>query len=165
MPVVSTKRYRRLLRVMVAGIALVLAASTSRLSTSIASAQRTSCSAPSPGVPMRVTAECEDPRFNEPYVDIDEQRPTPAPHRYIHGGFKGTDARFSFYFPPSAQYKGRFFQITHQLLTSENASPEAIGFALASGGYFVQTNLGGAEHAHCKPGVSTRRASNRCATR
>jgi hypothetical protein len=44
-------------------------------------------------------------------------------------------------------YRGRFFQNTHQLLTSENAPPEAIGFAVASGAYYVQTNLGGVEHA------------------
>jgi len=62
---------------------------------------------------MLVTADCIDPRFNQPYVDIDEQRTTPVPHRYVHGGFTGTDARFSFYFPPTEQYHRRFFQITH----------------------------------------------------
>ena len=147
MSVVSTKKYGPLLRTMVTGIVLFLPALTYRSSPSFASAQRTPCSAPSPGAPMLVTAECLDPRFNEPYVDIDEQRATPVAHRYIHGGFKNTDARFSFYFPPSVLYKGRFFQITHQLLTSENASPDTISFAIASGGYFVQTNLGGVEHA------------------
>jgi hypothetical protein len=96
---------------------------------------------------MFVTGDCADPRFNDPYVDIDEQRNTPVPHRYVHGGFKGTDARFSFYFPPREQYQGRFFQNTHQLLTSENAAPGTIAFAVASGAYYVQTNIGGAERA------------------
>ena len=49
-------------------------------------------------------------RLDADRFDIDEQRTTPAPHRYIHGGFKGTDAKFSFYFPPREQYQGRFFQ-------------------------------------------------------
>ena len=30
--------------------------------------------------------------------------------RYVHGGFAGTDTRFSIYFPPPEQYQGRFFQ-------------------------------------------------------
>jgi hypothetical protein len=111
------------------------------------SAQRLPCSSPVAGVPMRVTGDCVDPRFNAPYVDIDEQRSTPVPHRYVHGGFKGTDAKFSFYFPPPAQFQGRFFQNTHQLLTSENGPPANIGFAVASGGYYVQTNIGGVERA------------------
>jgi hypothetical protein len=96
---------------------------------------------------MFVTGDSVDPRFNDPYVDLDEQRNTPAPHRYVHGGFKGTDARFSFYFPPQEQYQGRFFQNTHQLLTSENGAPGTIAFAFASGAYYAQTNIGGAERA------------------
>ena len=96
---------------------------------------------------MFVTAACVDPRFNDPYVDIDEQRNTPVPHRYVHGGFKGTDAKFSFYFPPKELFQGRFFQNTHQLLTSENGPAGNIGFAIASGGYYVQTNIGGVERA------------------
>ena len=63
-------------------------------------AQRPACSSPAAGVPMRVTGDCVEPRFNDPYVDIDKQRNMPVHHRYVHGGFKGTDAKFSFYFPP-----------------------------------------------------------------
>lgn len=96
---------------------------------------------------MFVTGDCVDPRYNDPYVDIDEQRTTPVPHRYVHGGFKGTDAKFSFCFPPREQYQGRFFQNTHQLLTSENGPPGNIAFAIASGAYYVQTNIGGKERA------------------
>src|SRR5690606_17938283 len=51
-----------------------------------------------------------DPMFADPYIDLDEWRDLPVRHRYVHGGFKGTDTRFSFYFPPKDQYQGRFFQ-------------------------------------------------------
>jgi hypothetical protein len=99
-----------------------------------------------PGPPMIVTADCVDPRFKDPFIDTDEMRNTPVPHRDVHGGFTGTGARFSFYFPPKEQYQGRFFQSTHQLQTSENAAPGNISFALASGAYWVQTNMGGPEN-------------------
>ena len=117
--------------------------------------------------PIMVTADSVDPRFNDPYIDVDEWRDAPAPatnvfgqivplsdewadqslrHRYVHGGFKGTDAKFVFAFPPKEHYEGRFFQATHQLLTSEDPLPQNIAFALASGGYAVQTNMGGSEN-------------------
>jgi hypothetical protein len=131
---------------LVGGVAVLVAALMPISSRSWVSAQAT-CSSPAAGAPMLVTGDCVDPRFNKPYVDIDEQRTTPAPHRYVHGGFTGTDAKFSFYFPPREQFQGRFFQNTHQLLTSENGPPNTIGFAVASGAYYVQTNIGGAERA------------------
>jgi hypothetical protein len=46
--------------------------------------------------------------FGEPFVDVDEWRDAPRRHRYVHGGFEGTETRFSFYFPPEEQYSGRF---------------------------------------------------------
>jgi hypothetical protein len=45
--------------------------------------------------------------FGTPYIDGDEQRDEPVPHRYVHGGFEGTDTRFSFYFPTDGSYRGR----------------------------------------------------------
>ena len=129
-----------------ARMAIVFAAAMLFASASVVST-RQACGPSALSAPMRVTADCIDPRFNKPYVDIEEERTTPVPHRYVHGGFTGTDARFSFYFPPKEQYQRRFFQTTHQLLTSENATPGNIGFAVASGAYFVQTNIGGAERA------------------
>ena len=72
--------------------------------------------------------------------------PVKARHLYIHGGFTGTDAKFSFCFPPEEEYQGRFFQVTHQLLAGEEATPRHIAFALASGGYSVQTNMGGSDN-------------------
>jgi Tannase-like family of unknown function (DUF6351) len=52
-----------------------------------------------------------DPFFGEPYVDVDEWREGPRTHRYVHGGFKDTDTRFSFYFPPAGEYDGRFIHM------------------------------------------------------
>jgi hypothetical protein len=90
-----------------------------------------------------------DAMFKEPYIDIDEWRSTPVRHRYVHGGFKGTDMKFSFYLPPKEQFKGRFFQYVTPVPDSENlaqtvlASDNNIGFAADSGAIFVETNGGG----------------------
>ena len=91
-----------------------------------------------------------DPLFAQPYIDIDEWRDAPVRHRYVHGGFKGTDTRFSFYFPPKEQYQGRFFQHVTPVPDSENlaqaipAGPyNKIGSSIAAGAYFVETNGGG----------------------
>jgi len=131
--------------VKLASMAIAIGISMPIMSTMTAAAEP--CRSPAADAPMLVTASCVDPRYNDPYVDVDEQRTTPVPHRYVHGGFKGTDAKFSFYFPPREQFQGRFFQNTHQLLTSENGPASNIGFAIASGGYYVQTNIGGVERA------------------
>jgi hypothetical protein len=133
-------------RAIVAGVAVLLAAVAIVGTRADVSAQA-SCRAPAAGVPILVTGDCVDPRFNTPYVDIDELRTAPVPHRYVHGGFTGTDAKFSFYFPPREQFQGRFFQNTHQLLSSENGPAGTIAFAIASGAYYVQTNIGGTERA------------------
>lgn len=99
------------------------------------------------GEPVTAEASAADPLFKEPYVDIDEWRDQPVRHRYVHGGFKGTDARFSFYFPPKEQYQGRFFQYVTPVPDSENLAPgnglNQIGFSVDSGAYFVETNSGG----------------------
>jgi hypothetical protein len=103
-----------------------------------------------------VTEESVDPQFNDAYIEVDELRVDPVPHRYVHGGFKATDARFSFYFPPKEQYAGRFFHNTYPMATTSDIGPFPIafdvatgdlGFTLASGAYYVQTNLGGADRA------------------
>ena len=91
----------------------------------------------------------KDTIFKEPYVDIDEWRDMPVRHRYIHGGFKGTEARFSFYFPPKEKYQGRFFQYVTPFPDNENISQGAkgeedkIGFSITHGAYFIETNEGG----------------------
>jgi hypothetical protein len=91
------------------------------------------------GEPMLVTADCQDPLLHDPVIDKDEWRDTPVRHRYVNGHFGGTTVRFSFYFAEPDKYQKRFFQNTHQLLTSENAPPNTIAFAIASGGYYVQS--------------------------
>ena len=65
-----------------------------------------------------------DELFKEPYVDVDEWRDGPVRHRYVHGGFKGTDTRFSFYLPPKEQYQGRFFQHITPVPDSENLAQQ-----------------------------------------
>lgn len=100
-----------------------------------------------------------DTLFKSPYVDIDEWRDVPAQHRYVHGGFKGTDTRFSFYFPVKEQYQGRFFQYITPVPDNENLSQGAtgeedkIGFSIASGTYFIETN-GGGKIDFAKPGIN-----------
>jgi hypothetical protein len=92
----------------------------------------------------------KDTQFQLPYVDIDEWRDEPVRHRYIHGGFQGNDTRFSFYFPSKDGYEGRFFQPVYPVQGSENAAQShtegvdnKIGFAISSGAYLVETNMGG----------------------
>ena len=91
-----------------------------------------------------------DTVFKEPFVDVDEWRDKPVRHRYVHGGFKGTGARFSFYFPPKEKYKGHFFQYITPFPDNENLSQTAIGeedrigFSVSHGAYFIETNEGGA---------------------
>ena len=88
--------------------------------------------------------------FDDPYVDLDERRSAPVDHRYVHGGFAGTETRFSIYLPPPEQYQGRFFQhITpvpdnEHLAQGRTGQEDKIGFAIASGAYFLETNGGGA---------------------
>ncbi len=90
-----------------------------------------------------------DTLFKAPYVDVDEWRNEPVRHRYVHGGFKGTENRFSFYFPPKVQYQGRFFQYFTPFPDSENLANNAIGVdnmiecSVKSGAYFIETNSGG----------------------
>jgi len=103
-----------------------------------------------------ITGDSVDPRYNQPFIDVNELRSAPAPHRYVHGGFKGTDAQFSFYFPPAENYRGRFFHNTYPMATTSDVGPFPIqfdvavgdlGFTFDSGAYYIQTNLGGADRA------------------
>lgn len=93
--------------------------------------------------------ETKDSVFSDPFIDMDEWRDEPVRHRYVHGGFEGTQTRFSFYFPPEHKYEGRFFQYITPFPDNENLSQGAsgegdkIGFSIASGAYFIETNGGG----------------------
>ncbi|QFG21401.1 PKD domain-containing protein [Actinomadura sp. WMMB 499] len=110
-----------------------------------AAAAPPACAPPSDGAPLFVTDGCADPRFDQPYVDVDEWRDTPVRHRYVHGGFRGTDAKFSFAFPAPEEYQGRFFHFVNAIPGTENVSALNIGFGMDSGAYYVQTNGGGNE--------------------
>jgi hypothetical protein len=101
---------------------------------------------------VRVTANSVDPIYHKPIVEVDEQRQEPVPHRYVHGRFEGTEARFSFYFPPVGQYGGRLFHNTYPMALTADIGPFPIefevamgdlGFTLDSGAAYVQTNNGG----------------------
>jgi hypothetical protein len=94
-----------------------------------------------------------DPLFDTPYVDIDEWRDDPVRHRFVHGGFEGTDARFAIYFPPAERYQGRFFQPLMPVSGTEYGAASGalthvaglggyIGFCADSGAYLVESNLG-----------------------
>lgn len=101
----------------------------------------------------------EDEVFSRPYIDVDETRGEPAAHRYVHGGFEGTDTRFSLHLPPGDAYEQRFFQYITPVPDSESLSQglsgeeDRIGMALASGAIFIETNGGGPEAA--KMGIGT----------
>lgn len=101
---------------------------------------------------VRTTADTVDPDYHDPVIEIDEARADPVPHRYVHGCFRGTQARFSFYFPPAGQYQGRFFHNTYPMALTSDIGPFPIqfdvavgdlGFTIDSGAYYVQTNNGG----------------------
>src|SRR6478735_8255806 len=93
--------------------------------------------------------EAVDELFTQPFTDIDEWRDQPVRHRYVHGGFAETETRFSIYLPDREQYEGRFFQHITPVPDSENLAQGAsgeedkIGFSIASGAYFLETNGGG----------------------
>src|SRR3954452_19655467 len=105
--------------------------------------------APTPA-PTPLYSPEKDPYFAQPYIDVDEWRELPLRHRYVHGGFKDTETRFSFYFPPTEQYGGRFFQHITPVPDDENLGQKAplnednkIAAAFEGGAYFVETNGGG----------------------
>lgn len=101
------------------------------------------------GKSLQFDKSSKDTMFNAPYIDVDEWRDSPVRHHYIHGGFKNTGTRFSFYFPAKEQYQGRFFQYVTPVPDNENLSQGAtgeadkIGFSVTHGAYFVETNGGG----------------------
>src|SRR5690554_4880165 len=99
---------------------------------------------------MNSTTKETDPLFNQPYVDVDEWRDSPSRHRYIHGGFRGTDTRFIIRMPPAEQYEGRFFQYLTPISISELQAGQIWNgtfpdFCFASGAMAVVSNQGGEE--------------------
>jgi hypothetical protein len=91
-----------------------------------------------------------DPLFDAPFVDVDEWREDPVRHRYVHGGFEGTEARFAIHFPPAERYEGRFFHPLYAVPGNEHTVSSGfmpgtqgwVPFAMSSGAYFVESNQG-----------------------
>ncbi|MCW2529596.1 MAG: hypothetical protein JWM76_4456 [Pseudonocardiales bacterium] len=91
-----------------------------------------------------------DDYFGRPYIDTDTENEQPTPHRYLHGGFEGTDTRFSFCFPPAERYEGRLIQpLEGANAGHENVNTGPLGLvtggldqAFRLGGYTVETNMG-----------------------
>ncbi len=98
----------------------------------------------------------EDEEFSKGYIDTEEDRirklkdGREVPYHYMHGGFEGTDVRFSYCFPMKESYEERFFQHLSPFpgpkeeLASLPATGEddKVGFAITHGAYFVETNMG-----------------------
>jgi hypothetical protein len=102
----------------------------------------------------------EDDFFGDPYVDADEWRELDGVRfRYVHGGFGGTDTRFSFYFPTPEAYRGRFIswieggqggQEANALMGAAATINPAFGAEV--GAVIVESNQGhiGADLAGCR---------------
>jgi hypothetical protein len=109
--------------------------------------------------------------FNLPYIDIDEWRDVPIRHRFVQGGFKGTEARFVMYLPPKDAYGGRFFQAINAVPLSPEMAANVMGgvdqfvsFCFDSGAAAVASNMGGFNatanpNSKADPTVSTYRVS------
>ncbi|KAA2215767.1 hypothetical protein [Maribacter flavus] len=93
--------------------------------------------------------DTNDSIFTKPYIDIDKWYDASGGYRYIHGGFTGTNTKFSFYFPEKKNYSGRFFQYITPFPDNENLAQgnqgesDVIGFSVSNGAYLVETNGGG----------------------
>ncbi len=100
---------------------------------------------------------CADTFFGPAYVDVDEWHDRPIRHRYVHGGFAGTDTRFACYFPESRHYRGRSLQWLeggaggHEGPQSHTAEVTAYYLDLATsiGAYLIESNQG---HIDADPG-------------
>ena len=145
-----TVRTPRHVRWLVLGLVTALLAAGGARQTAKAAEPNPTCTSPAPGTPIFITNRCEDPRFNDGYafVEVHEVRQAPVPYTFVYGGFRGTDARFAFYFPPASQYQGRFYSgPVHQLRASgEVALPSEAQAAFDAGAYLVETNNGGDEN-------------------
>jgi hypothetical protein len=103
-----------------------------------------------PGAPIRtpigaldVTSYAPtDSYFGKPYLDRDEWRAEPHPHRHVHGGFEGTDTRFTFYFPSTDEYAGRLYA---PIEGAHGGNEEAFGGPMGQllGGVALTARLGG----------------------
>src|ERR1700722_7538993 len=88
--------------------------------------------------------------LTSPHIDVGEGREAPHPHHYVHGGFAGTDTRFSVNFPTPAEYADRFITVVeggqagHEVRAAKltgDALP-SIAWAFSCGAYLVESNGG-----------------------
>jgi hypothetical protein len=95
------------------------------------------------------TYSVTDSFFGAPYIDVDEVRNLPISYRRVHGGFEGTDTRFTLSFPEDG-YQGRMLQPlagahggVEDLFTTV-AGEMMGGFSMCCrlGGYMVESNQG-----------------------
>ena len=102
---------------------------------------------------MDITAYVpHDPYFGTPFLDADEERDAPVPHRYLHGGFDGTATRFAAYLPPKDGWRGRFFQplgggqggdeFAHAPSAILSAYLGGLREAAELGGFLIESNQG-----------------------
>jgi Tannase and feruloyl esterase len=106
-------------------------------------------------MPNASTIDCAsyragDPYFGEPYIDADEWRESPYPHRRVHGGFADCDTRFTFSFPAKEEWGGRMYMP----LEGAHAGNEdvfcgpmgqiigGLGLIVRLGGYMAESNMG-----------------------
>lgn len=91
-----------------------------------------------------------DPYFGPPYVDRDEWRVEPYPHRSVHGGFADCDTRFTVCLPAAEEWGGRLVMpLEGAHAGHEDFFGGALGAAMGGleltvrlGGYMVETNMG-----------------------
>lgn len=97
-----------------------------------------------------------DSDYQKPYIDTDETRErvmpdgSSIPYRFVHGGFRETDVKFSFCFPLREQFRGRFYQYLcpfpgpdEEMASFERrGEDDIIAFCLENGAYFIETNMG-----------------------
>ncbi|MDX6432827.1 MAG: hypothetical protein QOE54_5193 [Streptosporangiaceae bacterium] len=88
--------------------------------------------------------------FGAPWIDVDEWRETPYPHRHVHGGFTDTATKFTVYFPTEAVWGGRLFAPIEGAHGGHDDSfggmmGELLGglaMTVRLGGYMLDTNQG-----------------------
>jgi hypothetical protein len=92
-----------------------------------------------------------DAFFGAPYIDVDEERSDPIPHRYVHGGFETTTTRWACWFPPRAQWEGRMYQPLeganggHEDVFASPIGADIGGLVMTLtrlGGYMIESNMG-----------------------
>ncbi|MCW2620737.1 MAG: hypothetical protein JWL64_339, partial [Frankiales bacterium] len=91
-----------------------------------------------------------DRYFGVPWIDRDEWHDAPYPHRRVHGGFTDTDTRFTYYFPPREDYRGRMMcplEGAHGGHEDAYGGPMGeliggVGMAARLGCYMIESNQG-----------------------